>query len=99
MNKTSLVIIDNGQIYSSHRHWVACSCSNRAEAEKLVKSLKEWFAKATLAYDKDELHKFMVENHPPVWGATSEEFDPDFWNPTDFIATVIEVPQWAEGLP
>lgn len=97
MTKTSLVIIDNGQIYSSHRHWVACSCSNRAEAEKLVASLKEWFARATIAYDKDELDKFMVENKPPVWSDTCDGFE-DFWNPTDFIATVIEVPQWAEEL-
>lgn len=98
MEKTALVIIDNGKLYSSHRHWVACSCASREEAVKLVKIISEWFKLAVLAFEDDQMGQFLAQNKPPVWKSNNEEIDEDIFFPCDYSASVLEVPTWAEGL-
>ncbi len=97
-----IVVVDNGQQWSSHRRFIAAACPTEADADALKATLKAWLATRPMDEYGDVIDPFFtveglkpwLASHPwPLGGDVPEEA----WS-SQAVVAYCPVPLWAQGV-
>ena len=99
-----LVIVDNGEDYSDHRHWPVCTCATLEDAKAAKARYDDWKTRALAAVRGDEENdpSFSVKwERAKAFAATCPypvPFSSEDYSQMDvgqYYCGIIEVPEWA----
>jgi hypothetical protein len=98
-----ILIIDNGECYSDHRHWPVATVKTEAEGRRAAELFSAWRADKpsddemdTFLWD-DALADAWLAKHPCPIPLDREQVRDVLRSYSSYTLSSIEVPTWAEG--